>query len=150
LLAIVPDEESDMRVQLASEALRLLDIASERNPLRGRTEGIRGQLLRMYPELTNGDARPALEKALTLNPRLVSARLHYAALLREQGESQAALELLEQGVALEYGRDTRAIPLYQATAAARSSAGDRAGAERLEARVERIRDRLRRRLDNTD
>ncbi len=150
LLAIVPDEESDTRAQLASEALRLLDIAGERNPLRGRTEGIRGQLLRMYPELTNGDASLSFRQALMLNPRLVSARLHYAALLREQGESQAALELLEQGVALEYGRETRAIPLYQVTAAARSSAGDRAGAERLEARVERIRDRLRRRLDNTD
>lgn len=143
LLRVVSDDQSDLRAELASEAMRLLDIAEDRNPLRGRTSAVRAQLRRAHPDLTEGSAREAFERALARNPRLVSARLNYAALLREEEGDAAALSLLEAGVALKYGRKARPLPLYQATAAARSSAGDAAGAEALEDRVEKIREDLR-------
>jgi O-antigen ligase/Tfp pilus assembly protein PilF len=149
LLRRVPEDEPELRASLASEAMRLLDRAAERNPLRARTPAIRGQLRRAYPDLTEGDPREAFERALALDPRQVSARLNYVAWLRAEGDERAARKLLEDGVTLDYGRRTRPIPLYQATAAARSSAGDSAGATALLDRVEQIRVDLQRRLNDS-
>ncbi|AGY91813.1 hypothetical protein SPICUR_04145 [Spiribacter curvatus] len=150
LLRVVPDDQPDLRAELAGEAMRMLDIAQDRNPLRGRTYGIRAQLRRAYPALTEGSARSAFEQALDRNPRLVSARLNYAALLREEDGDAAARSLLEAGVELKYGHKARPLPLYQATAAARSSAGDSAGVAVMEARIEAIRADLRRLQEDRD
>ncbi|MBK1726847.1 hypothetical protein CKO13_07405, partial [Halorhodospira neutriphila] len=144
LLAQVPAAEAELRRELMAEAMRLLDTARDRNPLRAQIPTLRGELRRDYPELTEGSPRAAFRRALALNPRAVSARLAYARLLRQEEGDEAARAVLEAGVELRYGQKAAPLPLYQVTAEARSAMGDPEGAAAMRERIESLRERLRR------
>jgi Tfp pilus assembly protein PilF len=75
------------------------------------------------------------ERAIHLQPRFYTARLELAAFLLEQGETDRARTLLEQGMAYHYVGQERILPYYRLTAALRRKAGDIEGARELEQRI---------------
>lgn len=96
-------EEAERRERL-DHALALLDEAERMDPFDWEPRSVRGHAYENFPELTAGDPAAAYARALELNPRAVRARIEFAQYLRDEGELEEALALLEAGQELAYGR----------------------------------------------
>jgi tetratricopeptide (TPR) repeat protein len=98
MVIIARDHYRNRRLDLALYALQaILDGFGEDNPPRDKNNAeahlLRGLIYREQGK--RGDAMEAFQKAMTLRPDLVEARVHYATYLLEAGDAGAALPILE-------------------------------------------------------
>ena len=135
VLQTVPEEAEALRRQLIGEALDLLDEAEARNPYRPQAHLLRGMLYRDHFDLLQTDPSVAFARALQLDPRATQARTTYAGYLLQQGDLEAAHDLLEEGLEYRYAEDPKG--LWRAAARVRLAAGDEEGAEALQERLNR-------------
>lgn len=102
VLARLDVAHHDKRRILFENALRLLDRAEQRNPLRPTIYLVRAELFRQAPALVGkdwaGQVDALYRKVLQLNPRYYAARFNYARFLLDRGEAKAAREVLEDGL----------------------------------------------------
>lgn len=98
MVIIARDHYRNRRLDLSLYALQaILDGFGEDNPPRDK-DNAEAHLLRglIYREQgRRGDSMEAFQKALSLRPDLVEARVHYATYLLEAGDAAAALPILE-------------------------------------------------------
>jgi O-antigen ligase len=134
VLEQLPAEREGLRRSAKAEGLRLLEGAHERNPLRAGTPAIRGELLLQSPGRDVEAAQAAFERALRLDPRSVRARLNLARLHRDAGRIEAAAELIDAALELNWGRRDP-LPLMHFGLGLRRAAGDSEGVRTLERQI---------------
>lgn len=138
-VARIPKEDRDDRETLYSEALRMLERAEKANPYRALVYTVRGRLYEENPDLAGPDSRALAEqayaRALALNPRMADTRTAYAKLLLDAGQTQAAIQLLEQGMHYWYYPSVSVLAYYHMAASLQRAAGELEKAERIETRI---------------
>lgn len=139
----VPKESMADRRALYDEALVWLDGSLQANPYQALSHVVRARLYEEQPDLVAGDwrtqAAAEYRRALELNPRLYTARMHWAELLQRANQTEAARDVLERGLAHWYAGTPPVVAYYELTARLRRTSGDADGADALDQRVATLR-----------
>ncbi|WP_070989585.1 O-antigen ligase family protein [Halofilum ochraceum] len=133
-LDTVEESDIDQRQALKRQGIQHVEAALERNPLRALHYLTLGRIQLEPPGADLDAAAASFRRALALNPRAASARRELALLLRKRGREDEALAVANAGFGMYYSR-ANPIPLMQLGIELRSSAGDHAGAERLQTQI---------------
>jgi hypothetical protein len=142
LIEALPASAMQQKRAMFDEAESSLARAEALNPLRPQVFATRAFLYENNPSLAGPDwsekTTRDYRRAIDLEPRAYQARYLYANFLLKREWRDEARRILEDGMKYVYVDSELIVPYYTLTTALRRNAGDQAGAEALNTRIQKI------------